>query len=376
MVCIVWSFLMFLSCMQPQKDELTLLVGTYADAKAEGIYVCRFNQETGEIRKVSSVSGVENPSYIAVSPEGNRVYAVSETDDETAAVYAYMLDVKREKLTFLNALPTKGAAPCYIWVDRHSELVATANYSGGSVTFFPLDAQGAFTSKSHVCMFEGNGPDSIRQTQPHLHAVYADADEKFLFANDLGTDRIYKFALQREEPTGRTVAVLETPAYVELEPGSGPRHSVFHPNGRFVYTIGELSGRVTAFAYEAGDFRPMQSVEADTLHAAGSADIHVSPDGKHLYVSNRLQGDGIAIFSIDPSNGLLTKIGYQEVKKHPRNFVLTPDGAFLLCASRDENRIQVFSRDRQTGLLSPLAHDFLVSKPVCLKFVNSGSISK
>ena len=122
--------------------------------------------------------------------------------------------------------------------------------------------------------------------------------------------------------------------------------------------------------YDKGNLTPVQAVEADTLQASGSADIHITPDGRFLYASNRLKGDGIAIFSIDPANGQLTKVGYQLTGVHPRNFVITPNGKFLLCACRDSNVVQVYEIDKQSGLLRDTEKDIRVSKPVCLKFTN------
>ena len=149
-----------------------------------------------------------------------------------------------------------------------------------------------------------------------------------------------------------------------------PRHTVFHPNGKWAYLISELSGRVALMYYDKGNLTPVRFVEADTLHVSGSADIHITPDGRFLYASNRLKGDGIAIFSIDLENGQLTKIGYQLTGIHPRNFVITPNGKFLLCACRDSHIVQVYEIDKQSGLLKDTGKDIRVSKPVCLKFTD------
>ena len=156
---------------------------------------------------------------------------------------------------------------------------------------------------------------------------------------------------------------------VELEPGSGPRHLCFSKDGRFAYLINELSGKVTTLFYNGQNLTPIQYIEADTLEARGSADIHLSPDGKFLYASNRLKADGIAIFSVDTQTGLLTKIGYQLTGIHPRNFIMTPDGCFLLVACRDDNLIQIFKRNKETGLLVDTGKKIETSKPVCLKFI-------
>ena len=154
-----------------------------------------------------------------------------------------------------------------------------------------------------------------------------------------------------------------------MKAGSGPRHLTFSPNGHYAYLINELSGTVIAFEYKDGDLKEMQTIAADTVNAQGSADIHISPDGKFLYASNRLKADGIAIFNIHPDNGMLSKAGYQLTGIHPRNFIITPNGKYLLVACRDSNVIQVYERDADTGLLTDVQQDIKVDKPVCIKFV-------
>jgi 6-phosphogluconolactonase (cycloisomerase 2 family) len=186
----------------------------------------------------------------------------------------------------------------------------------------------------------------------------------------LGTDKIHKFDVNAGEPGN--YLKLGNPAAFDVAPGSGPRHLDFHPDGKFAYLINELSGAVTAFGYDAaaGNLSFIQSVQADTLDAKGSADMHVSPDGRFLYASNRLKGDGIAIFTINQADGKLTKAGYQETGIHPRNFVITPNGKFLLVAGRDSDVIQIFLIDKTTGLLENTYKDIELDMPVCLKFTS------
>ena len=156
---------------------------------------------------------------------------------------------------------------------------------------------------------------------------------------------------------------------VKVEPGSGPRHICFHPNQKFAYLINEISGKVITFSYDKGKLNALQYIEADTVGAKGSGDIHISPDGKFVYASNRLQADGLAIFSVDQEEGTLTKVGYQLTGIHPRNFIISPNGLYLLVACRDSNSIQVFKRDKTTGLLKDTGKTIQTSKPVCLKFI-------
>lgn len=351
------------------ETSLYLLVGTYTTGESEGIYVYQFDTVSG-FSKYKSVVKVTNPSYLTINKEGTHVYSVSETGDAKAAANAFVFDKKDGTLKLLNSQLTGGADPCYIELDKTGKHVVTANYSGGSITAFNINGDGTLTTATQLIRFTGKGADAERQKAPHLHCVRYSPDGKYLFADDLGTDKIHKFGIN-ESNEGNYLKV-GTPAAFNVAPGSGPRHLDFHPNGKYAYLINELSGAVIAFNYDAnaGNLTQIQTIQADTLSAKGSADIHVSPDGKFLYASNRLKGDGIAIFSINQVDGKLTKVGYQETGVHPRNFVITPNGKFLLVASRDNDVIQIFLIDRVTGLLENTYKDIELDMPVCLKFTS------
>ena len=351
------------------ETSLYLLVGTYTTGESEGIYVYQFDTVSG-FSKYKSVVKVTNPSYLTINKEGTHVYSVSETGDAKAAANAFVFDKKDGTLKLLNSQLTGGADPCYIELDNTGKHVVTANYSGGSITAFNINGDGTLTTAAQLIRFTGKGADAERQKAPHLHCVRYSPDGKYLFADDLGTDKIHKFGIN-ESNEGNYLKV-GTPAAFDVAAESGPRHLDFHPNGKYAYLINELSGAVIAFNYDAnaGNLTQIQTIQADTLGAKGSADIHVSPDGKFLYASNRLKGDGIAIFSINQADGKLTKVGYQETGVHPRNFVITPNGKFLLVASRDNDVIQIFLIDRVTGLLENTYKDIELDMPVCLKFTS------
>ncbi|GHV14564.1 6-phosphogluconolactonase [Bacteroidia bacterium] len=350
-------------------SSLYLIVGTYTTGESEGIYVYQFDTVSG-YSTYKSKAKITNPSYLAISKDEKYVYAVSETGDDKASANAFAFDKEKGELSLLNTEPTKGADPCYIIVDSAGKHVVTANYSGGSITVFEVKEDGSLATASQYISFTGRGVDPDRQQKPHLHCVTYSPDEKYLFANDLGTDKIHKFDVNPNKQGNYLDAGI--PAAFKVADGSGPRHLQFHPNGKFAYLINEISGAVIAFDYNShtGDLIQIQSIQADTLNAKGSGDIHITPDGRFLYASNRLKGDGLAIFSINQHNGILTKVGYQETGIHPRNFVITPNGKFLLVASRDNNVIQVFLIDKNTGLLENTNKDIELDKPVCLKFTS------
>lgn len=348
--------------------EMYMLVGTYTSNEgSKGIYVYKFDTETGESDSISMVE-VANPSYLVISPNEKFVYSVGENSGEGGFAHSFSFDKETGNIELLNSQNTQGSSPAYIALDSKGNNVITANYGGGSISQFNVNADGSLSPLSKLFTFHGNGPDSIRQKQPHLHSVRYSPDGLFLFAADLGTDNIYRYKSIHSVFEGQP-ALFETDTAIFKTPtGTGPRHFDFHPNGLYFYVIGELSGEVIVYDYNMGDLQQKQTILADTVGARGSADIHVSPNGRFLYASNRLENDGIAIFAIDAQDGTLTKVGYQETARHPRNFVITPNGKFLLVAGRDDNVIQVYSVDKETGLLNNTHQDIGIDKPVCIKF--------
>jgi len=352
----------------PVTGELYLLIGTYtSDKGSKGIYVYRFDESSG---KADSVSAIEttNPSYLTLSPDEKFVYAVSENDRAESSVSSFSFDKKTGDLALLNTQSTEGSAPCYIEIDPSGKNVVTANYGGGNISVFQVKDDGELTSLTQKFQFTGTGNDPQRQAAPHLHSVRFSPDGKFLFATDLGLDKIYRYDAVNSVFEGQPTLRESSLKSFDLPAQTGPRHFDFHPSGKYFYLLGELSGQVLVFDYDEGILTQTQTIAADTVGARGSADIHLSPDGNFLYASNRLQADGIAIFSVNSENGKLTKTGYQPTETHPRNFAITPDGNFLLVACRDSNKIQVFKRNPETGLLTDIHQDILLDKPVCVKF--------
>lgn len=347
--------------------EMYMLVGTYTSGGSDGIYVYKLDTITGTSKYISEAK-VDNPSYLVLDHTEKFVYAVTEDEEvETSAANAFSFDKKEGKLSFINKQLTGGGAPCYINIDADGKHVVTANYLGGSLTYFVVNKEGGLDIASQVISFSGFGTDGERQKQPHIHCVEFTPDGKFLFANDLGTDKIHKFNMNE---TGENFLSVGTPQAFDVKGGSGPRHLKFHPTDKFAYVITELSGDVIAFDYNDGNLKEIQTIKADTVNAKGSGDIGITPNGKFLYASNRLKNDGLAIFSINETDGKLTKVGYCTTGIHPRNFAITPNGKLLLVACRDSNVIQVFKIDENTGLLANTKQDINLDMPVCIKFAS------
>lgn len=365
--CVLFFISIFMGCSLVSRSgdyqaDLYLTVGAYTASGGDGLYLYKFDSSTGESEYSSSLE-INNPSYLTYANTEDKLYVVTENNDAaTDCVSVLNLDKKQGIFNFIESQLTGGAAPCYIVEDSLHQMVVTANYMGGSISVFNLDKNGCLEDRIVIEPVGGKlGPNRKRQEQPHLHCAYLAPDGKYLFANDLGTDCIYQFDLSNLD--------LEKPTkLIQLSPGCGPRHTVFHPNGLFAYVITELSGEVMCFNYDGESLTQFQTIQADPEQAGGSADIKITPDGKFLYASNRLKNDGVAIFSID-SMGKLTHMGYQKTGIHPRNMEITPDGGLLLVACRDSNCIEIYKIDEKTGLLTHLDRDIKVKMPVCLKFV-------
>lgn len=342
--------------------QLTMVVGTYTNGNSKGIYTFRFDQDNGTAAPLDSAT-LSNPSYLTLSADARRVYAVSETDNSAASVCTLDFDPRTGSLRLLGSQPTRGAGPCY--VATNGQLLLTANYGGGSISAFRLNDEGIAEPLDTLFHGKATGPDTLRQATPHVHCTVFTPDGRYVFATDFSADRLMRFDVT---PQGLVPSPDSTTVNVQAD--CGPRHLTFAPDGKHAYVIGELSGTVTAFDYAGGRLTAIQTLAADTTGARGSADIHVSPDGRFLYASNRLRHDGVAIFAIRPEEGTLTPVGYQPTGPHPRNFNITPNGKYLLVACRDSNVIQVYERNAQTGLLTDTHRDIAVGSPTCIQFAN------
>ena len=365
------SFFLLLS-LGSMAQQQYLFIGTYTHTGSKGIYVYRFDAATGKAEWVSNTEGIVNPSYLALSADGNNVYAVNETGGENGGkVSAFTFDKKKGTLQLLSQQPAGGDAPCYIAVTKNKDWVVVGNYTGGNFSALPISKDGSLQPPVQTVQHKGSSLNKDRQTAPHVHATVFSPDEKYLYAPDLGIDKVmvYLFDAGKEK---RPVKAHRQP-FAEVTPGGGPRHFTFHPNKKWAYLIEELSGYVVAFKYNKGKLQQVQRMaahHAGSTAKKGSADIHVSPDGNFLYASNRGEENNIAIFKIDAKTGALTAVGYQPVNgESPRNFVIDPSGNYLLVANQNTDNVVVFKRDRQTGLLQATGLELKLPKPVCLKLM-------
>jgi 6-phosphogluconolactonase len=364
------SLLLLISfCATAQK--FYLFIGTYTNKDSKGIYVYRFNAATGTAEWVSNTDSAANPSYLAVSPNEKYIYAVNETHgDNGGNVSAYTFDKTTGNLSLINQQSTGGDDPCYVSVSKNNNWVLVANYNGGSSAAFAANKDGSLNPYSQLLQDSGSSANTKRQEKAHVHSAVFSPTQDYLFTPDLGTDKvmIYKFNPNSQKPLNPAA-----PPYASVAAGNGPRHFTFHPNQKFAYVIQELSGTVGAYRYSKGKLILLQNIAthpADFKGDIGSADIHLSPDGKFLYASNRGDENTITIFSVNVTTGKLKLKGYQSVLgKTPRNFVIDPTGNYLLAANQNTDNIVIFKRNKQTGLLKATGKEIKVSMPVCLQML-------
>lgn len=350
------------------KDSIHLLAGTYASGKDNGIHIFRFNQITGESEIIGKAE-MDSPTYFIPTHNGKYVYAVLENDAIPSSVNAFSCNMKKEELALIDSILSGDDGSCYITIDKNDKHIITANYGGGSISIFDIDENGQFYKMSQLIVFEGKGTDPERQTKPHIHCVEFSPDEKYLFATDLGTDKIYQMEIDYEcNQCNKEFVINKTIKNIEVPDRSGPRHITFHPTGKYFYVINELSDTIIAFSYNNGEVAQIQEIPVVSNKAGGSADIVITPNGKFLYASVRLKKDGIATFRIN-TDGTLEKIDYLLTGTHPRNLQITPNGKYLLAACRDNSHIEVYNIHEKEGFLKNSKKDIQIIEPACLRFI-------
>ena len=376
-------FLSFVLSAQAAEKQYILYVGTYTTGDSKGIYAYRYSAGTGELEPLGLAAATENPSFLTSDKANEHLFAVNETGNyqgqSSGGVSAFSMDRKTSKLTQLNQVASRGADPCYISFDRSGKYLLIANYTGGTVSVFPVLPNGRLQEAVSVQKNAGAlGPNKERQDAPHAHWIEASARNQFVYVADLGLDEvlIYKFdgrkgILSRDQPASKNKAPSAFFS-ANLAAGTGPRHVAFSSDGNFMYVLGEMDATVTVFANDKETFRSIQKISSLPPDFSGentAAEIAVHPSGKFVYTSNR-GADSIAEFSVDSASGKLTLVGnVPSFGKSPRHFTIDPTGTRLLVANQDTGNIVEYSIDSSTGKLTRVGKMVSVPSPVCLIFV-------
>ncbi len=371
-----------MSAQAAPTDTYELLVGSYTAGSSEGIYRLQFDSRTGQFQgKPVLAAKAANPSWLTVSKDQKRLFVVNENGpgqkDAVGRVNSYAIDPKNHQLTLINQVQSLGNEPTHSSVAVDGRHLFVANYSvledpGGSLAILPVDATGKLSAPVQLSGHPASRVNPERQASNHVHAVVSSPDGKYVFANDLGADKIFVY---RYDPKANHELPLTPadPASVALPPGSGPRHLLFSADGKHAWLTTEMSAQVAVFDYADGKLTQTQLVDfaaGQPVYDKAGAALHASSDGKFLYVSNRGTANQIIVFGVDPVTAHLTELQRRSVEgDHPREFSLDPSGKFLLIANQKSNEIVVVERDPKTGLLGKTVQKLPIDAPSDLKFL-------
>lgn len=365
----------------PAAGSYDLLVGTYTNTgKSEGIHVYRFDPQSGAVSPLSSVQTV-NPSYLVLG-RGNRiVYAVNELPGDNGpasqhgGVSAFSFDAASGQLKLQDSVSAQGNDPCYLSLSPDGRYLFVANYSvaadpGGSFAVLPVRGDGSLGNAVLSVRHDGSGPVKGRQDSAHVHSTVMSPDGRYLFAQDLGTDKLYAY---RYTPDGAGGLLSPTESrYVPMNAGSGPRHLLFDARGKYAYLTSELAATVTVLRYGDGTLETLQTLPlaaSGFKGKQGAAALHFSPDGRFLYVSNRGDANEIVIFAVNAREGTLKLVGRQStLGRTPREFAIDPTGHWLIVGNQESDAAYIFRRDMQTGTLEPNPTRLDIGAPVDFKF--------
>ncbi|WP_240928383.1 lactonase family protein [Thalassoroseus pseudoceratinae] len=351
-----------------------IFVSAFTSGNEGAIHAYSFDQKTGKLSLLNRTTDVENPFFLAISPNGEFLYSIDAEKfggTENEFVAAYKINGRDGKLTRLNRQSALGTASCYLDVDATGKTVVVANYSTGSIAALPIEKDGSLGKAASFLQHTGSSVDPKRQTGPNAHCIVVSPDHRFALAADLGIDKILVYRLK-----ANTAEMTANPAqaFVKLPPGSGPRHLTFHPNGRRVYVVNELSNTIAFFNYNADDGTLEKKQVISTLPKEFSgrthtADVKITPDGRFLYATNRGH-DSIAIYKIAEDGRLTLSRIAPSLGSGPQNLLVTPNGRWVLCANMPGNNLVVFAIDSDTGALTPTGEPVSIPKPSCIRWLD------
>lgn len=340
----------------------TIFLGTYTKRASKGVYQINLDTEKKQLEDLNFIARADSPTYLALSNDDSILYTITKEQGKGGIVSFK----KNEKDEFIkvDTVTSEGAPPCYIAIDQNRPFVYTANYHKGEVAVFKTDHAGHLSLLDTVA----HSGSSVHENQntPHAHYLDLTPDGQYLAACDLGTDKVYTYSVS---DNGKLTEVSQFKA----EPGTGPRHLVFHPSGKLAYLFGELASTVIVLSYEpeTGEFQHLQTISTiPDEHTAfnGGAAIRISKDGRFVYASNRGH-DSIAVLEISPSDGTLELIQLISSEGEiPRDFDLDPSDRFVVVAHQETDNLTLFERSSETGKLKLIQKDVYAPECVCVHF--------
>ncbi len=350
-------------------DDLLVFVSAFAKGDAGAIHAFRVDSKRGTMQPVHRTTEVENPFFLALSPNRKFLYSIHTpdfSDEVNDGIAAFRLEGNSGRMTLLNQQSALGTTSCYLDVDRTGRTLVVANYSSGSVASLPIRKDGSLGKAASFIQHSGSSVNSQRQSGPHAHCFVISPDNRYVLSADLGLDQVLSYRLDSRD------AKLSIPRqpFVRTPAGAGPRHLTFHPNGRWIYVIHELSNAVSVLDYndKTGVMIERQTISTLPKEFSGTshcADVKVTPDGRFVYGTNRGH-DSIAIYRVLDGGLLKTVAIVPSLGKGPQNLAVTPDGRLLLCANMPGGNVAVFRIDRKRGSLTPVGEPIKVPSPSCI----------
>lgn len=370
--------ILLIACNEPTNETQSiempeqeiLYIGTFSQRGSQGVYSYTFDRQNHSFAPFQTTSTPESPSFLALTPDQHYLYTVNregiEADSPLGSVSAFAIEPQTGKLDSINQVSSMGTAPCHIVMDDAAQWIFVSHYGNAVLSIFPINEDGSIGSVADTVQLKGSSVNADRQQAAHAHAIQLIPGTPYFAAADLGSDKIWFYEWSDGEIKAAPLAFIPTP------PGSGPRH--FRFRGNLLYVAEELTSTVSVCKLDiaGGTFEDLQHLSTLPEDFEGTsyvADIHFSPDGRFAYISNRGH-NSLAIFSVDATTGKLSIAGFESTRgDHPRNFMIDPQGDFVLVANMNTDDIWYFERNQETGLLSPTETKIEVPAPVCLEMI-------
>ncbi|WP_426149692.1 lactonase family protein [Pseudomonas sp. DC3000-4b1] len=367
-----------------QASSYDLLVGTYTQGASQGLYRLTFDSDSGQIaRAPAQVVKADNPSWLTLNKAQDRLYVVNENGpgqkDTIGRVSSYRIDPTTHELTLINQVETRGEEPTHSSLSADECFLFVSNYAvqpnpGGSLAVLPVERDGRLGEVVQQLSHAASKVNAERQASGHVHSVVS--NRGFVYANDLGADKVF---IYRYQPDAKMPLSPASPAAVTLPPGSGPRHLLFDRSGEHAWLTLEMPAQVASFSWQAGNLVRTQLQDlapGQTPVTGAGAGLHLAPDGKFLYVSNRGSVNELVVYAVDQAGGLKPIQRRSVEGDHPREFTLDPTGRFVLIANQKSNEIVVVARDPRTGQLQGTVQRYAIDAPSDVKFLQASHQSQ
>jgi len=351
-------------------QEKRIFIGTYTKGSSHGIYAYRWMSQSGDMVEIGLAAKTPDANFLALSPDHQALYAVNEHDEKDAGtVSAFSISSSSNNLQPINVVPSGGAAPCNLTTDHTNRTLFVANYTSGSLSSFKIHPDRSLSHPVSNLYLQGHSVNPERQQHPHAHCTTISPDNKYLLVNDLGTDfiRVYRF-----DPEAAHLTPNDPPHYSAI-PGSGPRNLTFHPNGKYAYSINEMSSTLECLNWDSAKgtltrFQAISTLLKESKKPSTAATVAAHPNGRFLYASNR-GDDSITAFSIDAADGRLSLLHQiSSGGNTPRHFAIAPDGRWLIVANQDSGNIVVLHCNPETGQLTSTGRQYPLDTPACVVF--------